>query len=223
MYTNVGVFCVSRNAGIVKVYRVEPRINARVPTGGIPENMKYTFNIFEEHATREREKIILESREGESDRHIALKVLAYLLFRERSLPLPLRIEQAVGQRHKPDLVAEDESENRIRLWIDCGQIEPKRLGRIAQTNPTADIFVLKSTRAEAETYARAANKDLGHEAKKRDCIRFIGFDAGFLDGFLEALRGTNDLSLVRDWEGPNRATVTLNDWSSATDIEGFAP
>lgn len=190
--------------------------------------MKYTFNISEAEAIREtgavraREKIILESREGESDRHIALKTLAYVLFRDRAHPLPLRIEQSVGQHHKPDLVASDPTENRVRLWIDCGQIEPKRLGRIAQTNPTADIFVVKSTRREAELYARAALKDLGHEAKKRDCVRFVGFDDGFMDGFLDALRGTNDLTLTRDPDG-ERVTVTLNDWTGETDAAGFAP
>jgi hypothetical protein len=64
-----------------------------------------------------REKIVLQSRAGESDRHIALKILAYLLYRDDTGGLPLQIEQGVGQRHKPDL-GDDRSRNGARPSVD---------------------------------------------------------------------------------------------------------
>jgi hypothetical protein len=61
--------------------------------------MKYTFSLRERGT---HEKIILESR-GDQPRHILLKLLSYICFRA-DCP-HLQVEQFVGQRHKPDLVA----------------------------------------------------------------------------------------------------------------------
>jgi hypothetical protein len=174
--------------------------------------MKYTFTITWEGAGRE--KLVLESRAGESARHIALKVLAYALFKDDAAPLPLRIEQAVGQRHKPDLVAADPDTGTVRLWIDCGQIETKRLGRIAAANPRARVVVVKPTGNEARLYARAAERFLPEIPERRALIEFLGFEDGFLDDFLTVLRGVNDLDIRRP--APDYLVVTLNGESSTT-------
>ena len=153
--------------------------------------MKYTFSIENDG------KIVLESRAGESDRHIALKLLAYLLFRDEADGLPLRIEQGVGQRHKPDLVATDPDTGAVRLWIDCGDIGVKRLGRIAGSNKGARIIVVKATAGEALAYARAAGRFLPPPAERAAPVVYAGFDEDFLPSFLRALRGRNDVSLSR--------------------------
>jgi hypothetical protein len=178
--------------------------------------LKYTFTLTEEG--KEREKTVLESRAGESDRHIALKILAYLLFREEAAPLPLCIEPRVGQRHRPDLVATDPETDRVLLWIDCGAIETKRLGRIAAANPSAQIVVVKPTEGEAQLYARAARRFLPREPERRAAIRFLGFEEGFLPGFLTSLCGTNNLSLFRREEG---ATFILNATTYLTRVRLF--
>jgi uncharacterized protein YaeQ len=141
-------------------------------------------------------KIVLESRASESDRHIALKILAYLLFKDETGGAPLRIEQGVGQRHKPDLVATDEETGRVLLWIDCGQIEGKRLGRIVEKNPGARIVVVKATGNEATLYARAVARFLPERSAA--IVTFVGFDDGFLPEFLSRLRGRNDIALARN-------------------------
>lgn len=176
--------------------------------------MKYTFSF-------EDGKIVLESRAGESDRHIALKILAYLLFRGDGDTggLPLRIEQGVGQRHKPDLVATDPETDRVRLWIDCGQIETKRLGRIAQSNPGARIIVLKPTANEARLYAQAAARFLP-ERRRGAVVEYAGFeDEAFVPGFRDALRGSNTIVLRHD-DGVVR--VTLNATPLAARFVRFA-
>lgn len=165
--------------------------------------MKFTFTLLDPDAPAAREKIVLESRAGESPRHIALKVLAYALFRGEAGGLPLRIEQGVGQRHKPDLVATDPETGRVRLWIDCGQIETKRLGRIASVNHDARIVVLKPTAGEALAYGRAALRylpPLGRPGAARS-VTFAGFDEPFLPAFLDALRGANTLVVARREDG----------------------
>ncbi len=184
---------------------------------GTPKSVKYTFTIAgptiagpagadgDSHAAR-REKLILESRAGESDRHIALKALAYVLFRDRTGGLPLRVEQGVGQRHKPDLVAtEPDLPHPVRLWIDCGAIEPRRLACIIAANPAARIVVVKPTRAEAAGYARAflphtpreSHTQTKHgasafEASAGSAPLVFGFDDAFFDAVRQSLRSRND-------------------------------
>ena len=163
--------------------------------------MKYTFSIEGDG------KLVLESRAGESSRHIALKILAYLLFRNDTNGLPLRIEQGVGQRHKPDLVATDPDTGNVVLWIDCGQIEVKRLGRIVAANPGARVVVVKATGSEAALYARAATRHLP-ATRRMAAVTYLGFDEDFLSALLHHLRGTNDIALSR--EGGSAAEVRLN-------------
>ncbi len=154
--------------------------------------MKYTFTISGHTQDKKREKIILESRAGESDRHIALKVLAYVLFAPEVAPLPLRIEASVGQRHKPDLVATDEETGAVVFWVDCGQIETKRLGRIVAQNPKAQIVVVKAGANEARLYAQAALRFLPNDKTQREAVRVVGFNEEFLPAFLCVLTQPND-------------------------------
>lgn len=179
--------------------------------------MKYTFST----PGGGEPKIVLQSRPGESDRHIALKILAYLLFHNDAGGLPLQIEQGVGQRHKPDLVAADPETGRVVLWIDCGQIEGKRLGRIAAANSHARVIVVKATATEARNYAPVAARHLPAPARPRRAdVVCLGFDEEFFDWFRLALRGTNDVSLERDDETQTR--VMLNGEIGGTRLHYFA-
>lgn len=166
-----------------------------VPSGTTPADMKYTLTIEGGDASpSQREKIITESREGESERHMALKFLAYLLFSGETDGLPLRIEQKVDQRHTPDVVAADPATGEIKLWIDCGQIEPKRLERIVSGNRNARIVVVKATQNEMAGYIKAANRELP-TADKRARVEYLSFDDAFVDTLASELRGTNTVSL----------------------------
>jgi hypothetical protein len=147
--------------------------------------------------------------------HIALKLLAYLLFRAETGGVPLRIEQGVGQRHKPDLVATEPDTGRVLLWIDCGQIETKRLGRIAAQNARARVVVVKATVAEVDAYALAAERFLPPADRGAADVAFLGFDPGFVSGFCALLRGTNVIGLTRGREG---IEVRLNGETRATGV-----
>lgn len=182
--------------------------------------MKFTFTLSENGW--EREKRILESGAGESTRHISLKILAYLIYRGEAAPLTLQIERKVGQRHKPDLVALEPETGIIRLWIDCGQIETERLGRIAGKNLQTHIVVVKSTEPEARLYAKAVLRYLPKEPERLSRIRFTGFDTGFIPQFVEALRGTNQLSLERTTSSEAEVlTFLLNDQAFLTQVYSF--
>ena len=171
--------------------------------------MKYTFTLETGSASDQsgvsaavlhREKIVLESRAGESTRHIALKILAYLFFQGEAAPLPLEIERAVGQRHKPDLVAREPDDGPICLWIDCGQIEPKRLGRLAAAKHQAGIVVLTSTDGEARLDAHAAERSVAREDEPR--VQIMGFADGAIGDAIDLMRGVNALRV-----GAGEATI----------------
>jgi uncharacterized protein YaeQ len=154
--------------------------------------VKYTVTLLEDET---REKLVVESR-GDLPRHVALKLTAYILWRDQTGGLPLRIEQRVGQRHKPDLVALEELTGAVRLWIDCGQIETERLGRIAAKNPGARIIVLKGSVREATNYAPAARKDLPDPCRAQ--VEIWGLDQAFTDALSAQLRGVNTFTIERD-------------------------
>ena len=171
--------------------------------------MKYSVTLLE---NGEREKLVLESR-GDLPRHVALKLLAYVLYRHSHNGLPLMIERRVGQRHKPDLVATDPETGRVSLWIDCGQIETDRLGRIAARNPKAQVLVVKATARDAMRYAEAAEKDLPPlgRAGAADSVTILGFDPDFVDYIAESLRGTNTLAITTRTE--SHLALTLGEFA----------
>ncbi len=184
--------------------------------------MKYSFTLLTDGDDSAREKIVLESRSSESPRHIVLKILAYLLFRDRTGDLPLRIEPGeIGQRHRPDLLASEPLTDKPLLWIDCGQIEPKRLGRIAASNNDARIVIVKQTAREAELYAAVAKKEL--PVLGVGAARFVGY-LGFADGFtasaITLLRGANTVCLRP--AGDDALRLELNGETISTTLTAFA-
>jgi uncharacterized protein YaeQ len=154
--------------------------------------VKYGFTLIE---GERREKFVLESR-GDLPRHVVLKLLAYILWRDASecAGQPLEIEKRVGQRHKPDLVATEPLTESVRLWIDCGQIETARLGRIAAKNPGARIIVLKGSHSEVRSYSHAALAALPEPCRAR--VEVWGVDEPLLLNLIEGLRGANTLQVI---------------------------
>lgn len=153
--------------------------------------MKYTVTLLEREG---REKLVVESR-GDLPRHVALKLVAYMLWRGETNGLPLQIELRVGQRHKPDLVAVDPNTGAIALWVDCGQIETERLGRIAARNPGTRVIVLKGSEREAMNYASPARKDLPDPCRAK--VEIWGLDETFTDTLAAQLRGANTFTIER--------------------------
>jgi hypothetical protein len=75
----------------------------------------------------------------------------------------------------------------VTLWIDCGQIEVKRLARIAAANPAARVIVVKATGSEAALYARAAARLLPPKGRGAP-VMCLGFDDGCSCGVTAACR-----------------------------------
>jgi uncharacterized protein YaeQ len=165
---------------------------------------KYTFDLTRDGESR---KLVLVRTTNESEQHLALKVLAYLLyFGERPT-----VEVGVGQHFKPDLVCVAGRD--VTLWIDCGEISLHKLDKISTTNHRARIVIVKATRRAAETYRAQAEK----KVRRPERITYIGFDAGFVDQFVAALTTRTELAAALDAEQKS-LQVVINDVSLRTAI-----
>ena len=156
---------------------------------------KYTFHF------ADNTKIVQERRGGESDRHIVLKLLGYMLYFE----LRPKIEIAVSdnkREYRPDVVAFDASGN-IVVWVDCGQITLRKVDDLTRQLDTAPIVIIKPTFREMEGYAVQAMK----KVKRAPRVLFLGFDADFVPSLIAALGHNNHLTWVRNGA---RLCVTLN-------------
>ncbi len=97
---------------------------------------KYSFRVGDQ-------KIILVKKAYESDFHVMAKVLVYALYREQYPSLT--VERVIGDRYKPDLVAEDDA-GHILLWAECGAVKPEKITKILRKFRKAQfVFVKKAS------------------------------------------------------------------------------
>ena len=150
---------------------------------GVGNTMKYTFTI---HAERIPPKLVLAQAEGESEAHIILKLLSYLMFYRQGI----KIEHRVEQHFKPDLVVEGDNFQPV-LWVDCGNTAIRKLDKVATKNHNCEIYILKENYRQLDAYFKNAKK----RVKRIERVQFICFDDGFVDALVNGLQRTNEVSL----------------------------
>ena len=89
------------------------------------------------------ERLFLDKLAGESIRHVAMKLLAWLVTYQPGL----EIEASVGEHYKPDLVRVDHN-GKIRDWVDCGQTSITKLKAVYRRHSDATIVIVKASRGE---------------------------------------------------------------------------
>ncbi len=148
--------------------------------------MKYSFNLQVRDNKRERtEKLVISAFEEESNTHVALKLLAYMMFIERQP----HIDEDAGWHFVPDLIARDDS-GAIKLWIDCGRVSMKKVDTIAtKVRDNIDFFVFRKTEGDMDRFYKAITDKVKHLQN----VKCISFDDGFIDGVGSALDRTNNL------------------------------
>lgn len=142
-------------------------------------------------------RVIFSSFAGESTWHVALKLLAYLIYRQRRP----QVERSVGQRYKPDLVVV--RDGRVRLWIDCGETGLRKLDRVMVANPTARVVIVKDIARRLDTYAALAEGVV----RAQERLIYLAFEDGLVDGLAQALRQRNRVAFAM---GPAGLRLTLN-------------
>ncbi|MEO1087182.1 MAG: YaeQ family protein, partial [Acidobacteriota bacterium] len=139
------------------------------------------------------------SSPGEKTWHLVLKLLGYVLFYGQRP----RIEAGIGWHFKPDLVTLDDR-GAVALWVDCGNIAPRKINRVAtKVGEPGRFFILKRRRKEAEVLRRL----LGGRIKHPDRVHLIAFDDGVVDDLASAIDGTNRLAVDHR---PDRLALRLD-------------
>ncbi|MCC6465728.1 MAG: YaeQ family protein [Planctomycetes bacterium] len=130
-------------------------------------------------------KLVLELRENEGLHHIALKVLAMILYFDAKLQIEPNFED---DKYKPDLLLRAD-DYRPALWIECGQCRVEKLDKVSFRYNEARIVMIRRTDREARDIFERSHG----EVRRLHGIEFIGFDNGFCDALAETLRGRNDI------------------------------
>ena len=157
---------------------------------------KYTINISCNGQTR---KLVMARATDESERHLAMKLLAYLLYFDREPT----VELSVGQHYKPDLALVDGRD--VTLWVDCGVVGPHKLDRITTSNRKAEIVVVKADRRSA----RACREVADRRVRRPERIGIIAFDDGFVENVATALSTRTELVATTQRE-PARMRIEIN-------------
>jgi uncharacterized protein YaeQ len=148
--------------------------------------MKYSFNIQANDGKQDyTEKLVVVAFNNEAGSHIALKLLAYLMFIKKRP----RIDEDPGWNVVPDLIARDEA-GEINLWVDCGSVSAKKADTIAtKARDKIEFFVFRKNEREMDQFY----KQIQDKVKHLHNVKCISFDDGFVDGIGENLDRTNNL------------------------------
>jgi uncharacterized protein YaeQ len=161
--------------------------------------MKYTFNLqINDNKGEYNEKLIVGAFENEAGTHIALKLLAYLLFINQKP----HIDEDAGWHFVPDLIARDSS-GEITLWIDCGRVSLKKVDTIAmKVRDKIDFYIFRKTEKDMQHFYRT----IADKVKNVENVKGISFDEGFIDGIGAALDRTNT---IEGYIGDDMVNLTL--------------
>ena len=163
---------------------------------------KFTFDLQAQLPGKPvvKRKMIIVKAEMESREHIAMKLLAYLLFYDPRLI----IEKSVDMHYKPDLAIMGDHDL-PELWIDCGQIAVKKVESLAGKLKSSRFIILKETKREMEQF----RKVIEHKVNNFSSVEYLGFEPGFISGVAAAFERRNEVMLYEVME--NVIGLALNE------------
>lgn len=166
---------------------------------------KYSFELRSSDRRRDLpHKILIGQAETETVRHVALKLLGYLLFHRDRLQVEVNLHND-SIPYVPDLVQLD-YELRPVLWVECGECGLNKLDKLAVKVPEAEIWVLKASPLDVEQLVRQMTKgDL-----RRNRYQLIGFDPEMFTEVCGLIHSRNELFWVGGDFDPPRLQFDLN-------------
>jgi len=173
---------------------------------------KYAFSLKSEERRRPLPgKIIIGQRETETEKHVLLKFIAYLLFFREQIQIEPRLHDD-NIPFEPDLYACDYT-LRPALWVECGECSVAKLDRLAVKVPEAEIWVVKRSRDEVENLRRAMAK----AELRTDRYGLVALDPEMVDEMAGLLTQRNDLTWFQGSFDPPGFQCEFNGlWFEAT-------
>ena len=118
---------------------------------------RYAFSLKCEERRRPLPgKIIIAQHETETEQHVIIKLMGYVLFYREQIQIEPRLQDD-NIPFVPDLIAFDYT-LRPTLWVECGECTVAKLDRLAVKVPEAEIWVVSRSREEAESLRQAMAK-----------------------------------------------------------------
>lgn len=152
-------------------------------------NGKYAFDLKSEERRRPLpRKIVVGQEEMETEKHVLLKMLGFVLFYREQIQIEPRLHDD-NIPFRPDVIAYDYT-LRPTLWVECGECSVAKLDRLAVKVPDAEIWVVKRSIDEAESLRRAMAK--GELRTNRYGI--VALDHGMFDEMAGLLGQRNHLT-----------------------------
>jgi uncharacterized protein YaeQ len=139
--------------------------------------------------------LVVSRHESETDEHLTLRILSWVLLWEERLAFGLG--DAVGDA--PDLLAEDLT-GRVQTWIACGDIDPNHLRKVVQHNRDAVAHVVFGSGERRDAFVEEVESWGGRRPKGWERITLWTVDEALVKELAahEALRQRWTVTLVGD-------------------------
>ena len=134
-------------------------------------------------------KIIIGRDETETNNHVLLKFLAYVIFYRDRLQIEPRLHED-NIPFVPDLVQLD-YQMRPALWVECGECSVRKLDKLAVKVPEAQIWLLKKSLTEMEVVAREMRK----AGLRENRYSLLAFDSEIFAELIDRLTLRNEFHL----------------------------
>lgn len=166
---------------------------------------KYSFTMRSEDRRRALpHKLIVGRRDTETPKHVLLKLLAYVIFYRDRLQLGTELHDD-NIPFVPD-VAQLDYELRPSLWVECGECSVMRLDKLAVKVPEAELWIVKSSPAEAEQLWLAMRK----AELRRQRYKLLALDADMFAELSGLLVSRNSLFWVTGGFDPPQLQFDFN-------------
>jgi hypothetical protein len=166
---------------------------------------KYSFQLESRDPRRPLPHQVILGRDSlETEAHVVLKLLAYLLFFRARLQVAAHLHDD-SIPFVPDLVQLD-YELRPALWVECGECSVEKLDRLAVKAPEAELWVMKRSWSEVEPLTRA----MARAELRRRRYRLLGLDEAMFDEVCGRLRSRNRVFWVRGTFDPPELQFDFN-------------
>ena len=168
------------------------------PAYGLLSRLEHENQKFTATKTMKR-KMVLVKNDCELRTHIVLKLLAFVLYYDPRL----QIEMDLGMHYKPDLSIPGDH-GIPEMWIDCGQVAPKKVESLSTKLKNTRLCVVKENQRDMDVFRKLIEKKLDRPER----VEYLAFDKGFAAGMADSLQRSNEVTLYQVME--NVIGVVLN-------------
>lgn len=159
---------------------------------------KFNFDLRSDDWQRKLpEKIIIGRSDLETDEHVVLKLLAYILLHRERLEISPNL-------HNEDIpfipgVVQLDYQLNPALWVECGNCTVQKLDKLAVKVHDAEIWAVSRSQEAMNHLLR----QMDHAKLRRNRYHFIAFEDEMFEELLRLLHTRNEFYLVHvDFEPP---------------------